>query len=175
ITINLDKAIAAFEKHTAVASKNPAELEDLIRRIDQCTTAKELVANPVRVFIDNLGGIVNSKYPEYGAIISADESVMMFTSRRNTSTGGKLDEALNEYYEDIYITTKAEGKWTPPQNMGTNVNSELHDATVAVAPDAQSMIIYKGDKGNGDLFECKLIGETWSKPQALSKNVNTKY
>src|SRR5690606_2363090 len=175
ITINLDKAIAAFEKHTAVASKNPAELEDLIRRIDQCKTAKELVANPVRVFIDNLGGIVNSKYPEYGAIISADESVMMFTSRRNSTTGGMIDPGLNEYYEDIYITKKTNGRWSAPENIGSPVNTEEHDATVAVAPDAQSMIIYIDDKGDGNLYETKLVGTSWSKPKKMNKNINTKY
>ncbi len=175
ITMNFDKAIAAFEKHKAVASKNPAELEDLIRRIDQCKTAKELVANPVRVFIDNLGGIVNSKYPEYGAIISADESVMMFTSRRNSTTGGMIDPGLNEYYEDIYITKKTNGRWSAPENIGSPVNTEEHDATVAVAPDAQSMIIYIDDKGDGNLYETKLVGTSWSKPKKMNKNINTKY
>jgi len=176
LALEFDKAIAAYKIHRSIlTTKDALELEETEKRIKECETGKQLVAKPVRAFIDNFGNVVNSKYPEYGAIISADESVMMFTSRRNTSTGGKLDEALNEYYEDIYITTKADGKWTTPQNMGTNVNSDLHDATVAVAPDAQSMIIYKGDKGNGDLFECKLVGAVWSKPQALNKNINTKY
>jgi len=118
--------------------------------------------------------VVNSKYPEYGAITSADESVMMFTSRRNTTTGGGIAEGLNEYYEDIYITNKVGGKWTTPANMGENVNSNEHDATVAVAPDAQSMIIYKDDKGDGNLYETKLVGSTWSKPVKMNKYINSK-
>ncbi|MBW6483250.1 MAG: OmpA family protein [Vicingaceae bacterium] len=177
ITMNFDKAIAAFEKYkAALSSKSPLEMEDVVKRIEECKTAKELVAKPERVFIDNFGGVVNSKYPEYGAIINADESVMMFTSRRNTSTGADKQPAGTSFYdEDIFITKKVNGKWTTPENMGSPINTEDHDATTAVAPDAQSMIMYLGSKGNGDLYECKLVGNTWSKPKALNKNINTKY
>ena len=176
LTMDFDKAIAAFKKYKAtLVSKNPAEMEDVDKRIQECETAKKLVAKPIRAFIDNFGRPVNTKYAEYGAIISADESVMMFTSRRNTSTGGEIDPGLNEYYEDIYISHKKDGKWTAPENMGRPVNSDEHDATVAVAPDAQSMIIYNDDKGDGNLYECKLEGAVWSKPKKMNKNINTKY
>lgn len=176
LTMDFDKAIAAYKIHQSVLTgKDPIEVEETQNRINECEMGKKLVAKPVRAFIDNFGNVVNSKYPEYGAIISADESVMMFTSRRNTTTGGGIAEGLNEYYEDIYITNKVGGKWTSPANMGTNVNSNEHDATVAVAPDAQSMIIYKDDKGDGNLYETKLVGSTWSKPVKMNKNINSKY
>ncbi len=177
VTMKFDKAITAFNNYKSVlVSKNPEELEDVNKRIEECKIAKELILKPERVFIDNFNRPVNTKYPEYGAIISADESIMMFTSRRNTSTGAeKLPEGVTYYFEDIYISKKVNGKWSEPENMGAPINTEEHDATTAVAPDAQSMIIYKGDKGNGDLYECKLVGSTWSKPKALNKNINTKY
>lgn len=176
LTMEFDKAIAEYKIHRSILSgKDPLEVEETEKRIKECEVGKKLVAKPERVFIDNFGKVINSKYPEYGAIISADESVMMFTSRRNTSTGADKQPDGTPYYEDIYITTKVDGKWTTPENMGTNVNTNEHDATSAVSPDAQSMIIYKGDKGSGDLFECKLVGSTWSKPKALNKNINTKY
>ncbi|MDF1672317.1 MAG: hypothetical protein P1U41_02365, partial [Vicingaceae bacterium] len=176
ITMDFDKAINAFEKYKSVlVSKNPDELVDVNKRIEECKYAKELISKPERVFIDNFNRPVNSKYPEYGAIISADESVMMFTSRRNTSTGAdKMPEGSTDYYEDIYITKKVDGKWTTPENMGEPINTEGHDATTAIAPDAQSMIIYIDDKGDGNLYECKLVGNTWSKPKKMNKNINTK-
>lgn len=175
LTMEFDKAIASYKIHQSVLTgKDPIEVEETQNRIKECEMGKKLVAKPVRAFIDNFGNVVNSKYPEYGAIISADESVMMFTSRRNTTTGGGIAEGLNEYYEDIYITNKVGGKWTSPANMGENVNSNEHDATVAVAPDAQSMIIYKDDKGDGNLYETKLVGTTWSKPVKMNKYINSK-
>jgi outer membrane protein OmpA-like peptidoglycan-associated protein/tetratricopeptide (TPR) repeat protein len=177
LTMEFDKAIAAFNKYkTTLVSKNPAELEDVNKKIEECKTGKKLVANPKRVFIDNFGRTVNSKYPEYGAIISADEAVMMFTSRRNTTTGAnKMLDGEIDYAEDIYITKKQSGKWTTPKNMGSQINTDGHDATTAVAPDAQSMLIYKDTKGDGNLYECKLVGSVWSKPKKMNKNINTKY
>ncbi len=176
ITMDFDKAIAAFEKYKSVlVSKNPEELVDVNKRIEECKYAKILITKPERVFIDNFNRPVNSKYPEYGAIISADESIMMFTSRRNTSTGAEnMPEGSTDYTEDIYITKKVNGKWTTPENMGDPINTEGHDATTAIAPDAQSMIIYIDDKGDGNLYECKLVGNTWSKPKKMNKNINTK-
>lgn len=176
IVMDFDKAIASFKKYQAtLGAKNPDEQEDVKKRIGECEMGKKLVAKPERVFIDNFGRPVNSKYPEYGAIISADESIMMFTSRRNTSTGAaKMQQDILDYDEDIYITKKVDGKWTEPENMGAPINTEGHDATTAVAPDAQSMIMYIDDKGDGNLYECKLVGTSWSKPKKMNKNINTK-
>ncbi|PCI93999.1 MAG: peptidoglycan-associated lipoprotein [Flavobacteriales bacterium] len=177
LTMDFDKAITAFNKYkTTLVSKNPAELEDVNKKIAECKMGKKLVAKPERVFIDNFGKPVNGKYPEYGAIISADESIMMFTSRRNTSTGSnKLPEGSTDYFEDIYITKKVDGKWTSPENMGSQINTDGHDATTAVSPDAQSMLIYKDTKGDGNLYECKLEGAVWSKPKKMNKYINTKH
>ena len=60
------------------AKQLPALMAAVNKRIEECLTGKKMVANPVRVFIDNLKA-VNSPYPEYSPLISADESVMMFT------------------------------------------------------------------------------------------------
>ncbi|MBL4594652.1 MAG: PD40 domain-containing protein, partial [Flavobacteriales bacterium] len=176
IASKFDKAISAFNKYkTTLVSKNPAELEDVNKKIEECKTAKKLIANPKRVFIDNFGRPVNGKYPEYGAIISADESIMMFTSRRNTSTGAEnFMEMYGDYDEDIFITKKVGGKWTSPENMGTQINTGIHDATTAVSPDAQSMIMYRDTKGDGNLYECKLEGVIWTKPKKMNKYINTK-
>jgi outer membrane protein OmpA-like peptidoglycan-associated protein len=131
------------------------------------------MANPERVFIDNIGNVVNTKYPEYGAIITTDESVMMFTSRRPDTEGGGMDPYLHEYFEDIYITQKVDGKWTTPKNMGKPVNSDEHDATVALSPDGSVLLIYHDDKGDGNIYQCTLKGDEWSKPKKLNKTVNS--
>ena len=177
INHEFDKAIAEFKKHKAtLAGKGiAAEFAATEKKIKECDVAKTLVANPERVFIDNFGKPVNSKYPEYGAIISADESVMMFTSRRHTSTGAdKMERGDSDYSEDIYITNKVDGAWTTPKNMGDPINTSGHDATTAVSPDAQSMIVYIDDKGDGNLYECKLEGDLWSEPKKMNKNINSK-
>lgn len=171
-----DKAIENYSKYqkTAMSNPDPMALEDVKNKILQCGYGKDLVKTPIRVFIDNLGGNVNTKYTEYGAVISADESVLLFTSRRPNTTGGKMDPYLNEHFEDIYISTKqVDGSWSPATNLPKPVNSDDHDANSGVSADGQKFLIYIG-KDNGDLYECELDGEMWGKPQELGKNINTK-
>ncbi|MFK7784558.1 MAG: OmpA family protein [Crocinitomicaceae bacterium] len=169
-----DRAIDFYTKYRATV-QDSWEREDIQLRIQQCNNGKKVIKNPIRVFIDNLGTNVNTKFHEYGAVISADESVVIFTSRREGSTGGKIDPILNEQYEDLYIATKKDdGTWGKAKNMGTNVNTNDHDAVAGISADGQRIIIYKGKSGMGDLFECTLEGSEWSKPQDFGKHINTK-
>lgn len=172
-----DKAILEYKKFQGTLSVK--EFKDLIdevnKKIQECITGKELVKNPIRVFIDNVGPEINSAYPEYGPVISADESVLMFTSRRPGTTGGKVDESLNEPFEDIYVSYNKNGKWTQAVNVGKPINTEGHDATMGLSPDGQTLLIYIDEKGNGNVFQCDLKGDAWSKPERLNKNVNTDY
>ncbi|MFT6500960.1 MAG: outer membrane protein OmpA-like peptidoglycan-associated protein [Crocinitomicaceae bacterium] len=177
LNLEFDQAITWYSKYQSTVMQNPDPYyrDNLQLRIQQCYNGKKIIEKPIRVFIDNLGEAVNSKYNEYGAVISADESVIIYTSRRAGSTGGKIDPMLNEHFEDLYISTKNEdGTWAPAENMGENVNTNDHDAVAAISADGQRIIIYKGKSGFGDLFECVLEGSEWSKAEDLGKNINTK-
>ncbi|MDF2438883.1 MAG: hypothetical protein K0Q95_3259 [Bacteroidota bacterium] len=172
-----DKAISEYKAFQSTI-KDVGEFKELIeevnKHITECLTGKEMVKNPLRVFVDNVGAEINSQYPDYGPVISADESVMLFTSRRPNTTGGLIDPGINEFFEDIYITTKKDGKWTPAQNMGKPVNTEDHDANSGLSADGQRFLIYIG-KNNGDLYEAELKGDSWSKPERMNKNINTDF
>ncbi len=184
---DFDDAIAAFSRYRGKLQSDPnlskdpyfdmqEAMHDLEMRINQAYKAKEAIKNPIRVFIDNLGDKVNTAYNEYGAVISADESVIVFTARRPNSTGGKIDPGLNENFEDIYISYKDEnGQWTEAQNVGKPVNSDDHDANCGIAADGQRFVIYLGKSGNGDLYESVLNGDEWSKPESFGKRINTDF
>jgi len=168
----------ALEKYKSYKSSlNPrdyAEKSPIINKyIQECENGKELIKKPVKVFIDNLGPEVNTIYREICPIVNADESQIIFTSRSDKVTGGKLDPQDNMYYEDIFIAEKVNDNWIV-KNPGKPVNSEYHDAIAGVSPDGQTIFIYKGDNG-GDIYISKLKGTSWSKPERMSKNINTKY
>ncbi|HEY6979202.1 MAG TPA: hypothetical protein VH396_23060, partial [Chitinophagaceae bacterium] len=62
-------------------SKTPSyKLEDVNKKIEECSVGKKLMARPQRVFVDNMGSSVNSSFPDYSAFIAADESALVFTS-----------------------------------------------------------------------------------------------
>ena len=176
-----DKAINSYQKFLGLvkSQKKPdAELiNDLERRIEMCGNGKLLVKSPVKVKISNLGSGVNTKFPDYVPVVSADEETMVFTSRRAGTTGGEKDFTDNQFFEDIYISQKVNGKWGKATQVGYGINTEEHDAAVAISQDGQDLIIYKEDKSNGtgDLYITNLDGEVWSTPKSLGKNVNSKY
>ncbi|MES2591998.1 MAG: OmpA family protein [Bacteroidota bacterium] len=173
-----DKAIAEFKTFQKSLNHGDAEetalIADADKHIEECQTGKELVKTPIRVFIDNAGPEVNSQYPDYGSLISADESVLLFTSRRANTTGGRMDPGINEYFEDIYMSVQKDGKWSTAVNMGPPVNTDDHDANAGLSADGQKFLIYIG-KNNGDLYESELKGAVWSKPERMNKNINTDF
>jgi len=175
-----DKAIKSYEKHqkTMPVNATPAEQDNIVKKIEECKRGKLYTANPVRVFIDNMNNgtdTINTKYAEYGAVITADESMMIFTSLRKGSTGDKIDPYYNEYFEDIYVSYRNDGHWGKPQNMGKPINSNGHDAISNISQDGSKLLVYLDDGGDGNLYECHLKGDEWSKLKKIHKNVNTEY
>jgi outer membrane protein OmpA-like peptidoglycan-associated protein len=169
-----DKAITEYQAYiTSLGGKHKEEAVKAQKRIDECRTGIELSKNPVRVFIDNVGPEINSSYSDYSPVITADESIMMFTSRRPGGVSAALSEEDNLPYEDIWMSTKNGKKWTNARNIGAPVNLELHNAAICLSPDGQKLITYDGAKQGGDLFISELMGAMWTKPEPLGKQVNT--
>lgn len=176
LNMQWDKAIqkyTAYRSSLSVLQIREGDEKEVMKKIEECKVGKKLTAHPVKVRIEPIDS-VNSSYTDYGPVISADESILMFTSRRDNATGGKIDDALGEYYEDIYVSYKTANGWSKAVNIGPPINTPEHDATVALSPDGQTLYIYK-DKGNGNIYECKLKGDKWSKPAKMSGAINTKH
>ncbi len=156
-------------------TERQSELVHLNRKMYECANGLRYMKEPVKAIITNTGPIINSKHADFAPVISADESVLVFTSRREGSTGGELSAEDNQFYEDIYITYKGNGSWTAPRNI-KEVNTDQHDACVALSPDGKQLFIYR-DKQGGDLYASNFdaVANVWSKPQGLGENINTKY
>ena len=176
IDMQWDKAIDAFNKHLAILhpKDDTGVREEIQLAIKQCNFGKDIANKPVRVKIDNVGDGVNSHFADYSPVINADESVMIFTSRRPETTGGGVDPLINEHFEDIYISERINGIWGKAKNMGTNVNTEGHDSNCGLSADGQKFLVYK-DVNRGDVFISELEGTEWSKPDRLNKNINTDF
>ncbi|HXB12103.1 MAG TPA: hypothetical protein VNZ45_08975, partial [Bacteroidia bacterium] len=178
LNYQFDNAIDTYGKYISVmAEKNSTDkvlLAETNRKIEMCKTGKILVASPVKVKIEDLGLNVNSIYADYSPVISADQSSLFFTSRRNGSTGGLKDEEGN-FLEDIYMTTKTKGGWSKAANIGAPINTSENEATVGISADGQTILIYKDDNGDGNIYSTSLDGDKWSKPVKLNENINTKY
>jgi outer membrane protein OmpA-like peptidoglycan-associated protein len=175
---NFDKAIVCYEtykKELLINHKSDKEnLKEANRKIEMCGTAKELMATPVRVKIENMGKALNSPYGDYSPVLTADQTTMIFTSRRKESTGGNTYEG-GRFFEDIYISTYNGSSWSVAENIGKPINTDENEASVGVSPDGQEILIYKDDNGDGNIYSTTLDGDVWTDPIKLNSNINSKY
>ncbi len=166
-----DKAIEKYLAHkSSLAPEQLATENEIIdKRINECEMAKELVAKPIRVFVDDLGETVNSAYPDYKPLVVPDEMMIMFTSSRENTTGGKRDKD-SYYFEDIYVTYYEDGKWTLPNNQ-YDLNSSNHDATAGISSDGSILYLYKSSGGN-HLYQSFLTNDFYALAEKMPNNIN---
>ena len=168
-----DQSSTYFKKFKDIVGTKNAELSgEVSKQINTNETAAEFVNNSAKVYIVNLGDSINTGFPEYSPSISADESTLIFTSRRPGSTGGeKTPEGL--YMEDIYFSNRnADQSWSLAKSIGLNINTTGNEANIGLSPNGDQLFVYK-DINGGDIYTSKFDGETWSMLVPLSPNVNT--
>jgi outer membrane protein OmpA-like peptidoglycan-associated protein len=174
---DFDLAIKFYTSLKNSSAEKDSARTEIERLIGMCETGKELVADSLDLIIDNIGEPVNSIYPDYGPVVSADEKVLIFTSRRPNTTGGQSDINDGMFNEDIYISNKdSSGKWGNPEIMGSGINTQFHDACVGISSDGRELFIYRSGgvrKNLGDIYASKLGGSIWSAPQRLGGHINS--
>jgi hypothetical protein len=178
LTSNFDEAIKCFTNYKNFPANKKVVSDDEVNYNIACSkNAIDLVSQPHRSVIKNLGNTINSEYADYVPLISPDENTLYFTSRREGSTGN-LKDAYGNYYEDVYVSTRTEdGKWSEPKNIGPPINTNTHDACVALSFDGNQMIIYRtaADLLTGDLYLTRMDFNGWSEPVKFGTEINTPY
>jgi hypothetical protein len=172
------KAVAHYYKYnrqlrTAKDAKASQKSASVRNHMEDCMAGTTLIPDSLELEIKSLGKLVNSYYQDYIPLVSADESTLIFTSRRSSSTGGTVTKD-GSFYEDIFMATRnAHGNWSKPEPIA-GLNSKLHDAGIGLSYDGKQLFIYKDDNG-GDIYVSNRKAKGWSKPEALKGDVNSRY
>ncbi|WP_299252370.1 hypothetical protein [uncultured Cytophaga sp.] len=173
-----DNAIVEYEICLSYLYKNKKKnismIKDIYRQVEMCENGKKLMRDEIPIHIKNLGPTINSNYPEYGPVLTLDESQLIFTSCRPETTGGLIDPEDGLFYEDVYISSKIDSTWMLAKNMGPSINTDGHDASISLASDGQELLIYRYDRGD-NFLSSKLDGEVWLKAEELKGEINSKY
>ncbi|MBN2892184.1 MAG: PD40 domain-containing protein [Bacteroidales bacterium] len=154
-------------------TKNKRTLEVIENEILMCNDGKLLVENPVNIEIENLGNIINTNFTEHTPVFSADESELIFTSRKKLFTDNPLDFD-GEYDENIYISVKdTNGNWLVPDPI-KSINTRSHEATISMSSDGTKLFVYR-DEDDGSIFYSEFAQGYWLPTVKLGENINTKY
>lgn len=184
-----DQAITGylkFRKYLEVdkALQKIVSIAELDRLVANCNNGKHLVANPIPEFyIENLGKPINSEWSEYVPVISADETELIFTSKRPDTNGGGRDPEDGQFYEDVYISKRNDptDPWSEPKNIGPSINTPGHDASVALSADGLELFLYRSSDARvgqllaGDLYQSENRGGVWKVPFKLQTGINSDY
>lgn len=187
VNYRFDEAIASYEtfivaKGDKITEEDKPFMDDAKLGVANCKNGKELISKKIVADIKNIGSPINTEETEGVPVISADESIMIYTYIGKKSTGGLLDDFLKEdkqegtYHEDIFISTRTnDSAWNQPLGI-TSLNTNANDAAVALSPDGQTLFSFVSDvKNPGDLYLSNLSGSEWSKPEKLNANVNSEF
>ncbi len=187
INYKFDDATQYYEafinaKGTKIKNEDKDLVEDAILGLANSRNGKELMAKKVVADIKNISSPINTEETEGVPIISADESVMIYTYVGKKSTGGLLDDNLKEdkangnYHEDIFISNStSDSTWSNPIGIHS-LNTSGNDAAIALSPDGHTLFTFLSDvKNPGDIYISNLEGTQWSEPAKLNKNINSEY
>lgn len=122
------------------------------------------------VHADKLGENINSiKAQEIAASLNAEGDILYFASNREGGFGGT----------DIYRSQKLpNGKWGPPQNLGSDINTPYNEDFPNVSPDGKTLYFSSNgytSMGGYDIFKATVNPETqqFSNPRNLGYPINT--
>lgn len=170
-----EEAVALLDRYKQLHYRAVKDAE-VDRRIAMANTARELVRVPIELEIRNMGALINSPQHDYCPLITADGNTLYFTSRRE-GTMGNLKDPTGQWLEDIYVARRIDDVWTNAVNVGAPLNTNTHDATVGLAPDGSSMIVYhtSQDLVAGDLYETRQHAGKWQAPELMTAQINSKH
>lgn len=179
----LDEALAEYNMFKEiVGSTKKAQESQIDMYIAQINTAKEMMAHPVNVKIENMGDVINSEFDDKAPMTTADGKTIIFTSRRPGKSSSLDVEGDNKYFEDIYISRwdTIKKMWTDAELIPGSINTEGHDAATSISPDGKQIFIYKndanGESRGGDIYVSRLSSSgKWGAPKSVGKPINTTY
>ncbi len=170
---DFDKAIATYNQFAKNNVGNEDNLQQVGKQIEYCENAKEYMKFPLNVDIENLGENINSAYPDYFPFVPADESFLVFNSRRENG-----EEMPNgQFTSDLYMSKVVDGEFSKARRLGEHINSnELNEEVVGLTADGSKLVMFK-DKfdGTGDLYVSRVADMRIDKPMKLDKMINSKY
>ncbi len=178
--LDFRNAIEFYEQYIEQYKREPDYIGDdkiplniVEQRIRECEIGQELVNSPLNYNITNAGNNINSEWPDYGPSVNRDESIIVFTSRRQEDNTNSDVFEDNFPYEDIFISVQENDGWAPAQNISPTINTPYFESSLFISNDGRELYLYRDDN-RGDIYVSrKLTEDTWSVPEPVPGDINT--
>lgn len=109
---------------------------------------------------------INSNYSLYSAKLSYDGNELYYAMRDYDGGYGA---------DDIYVSKKLlDGTWSPPENLGPNINTRFRDDHPSLSSDGQTLYFTKNEQEalGLELMVSKKVDGEWTRAEKLPQPVN---
>ena len=166
-------ADAAFQEY--LVAKTGVFLADAARNLRHVENAKKICQAPVSVIFKNIGPNINSEYPDYYPMITPDESMLAFTTRRKSNVSARL-EFDGFYPSDIWVSRVADGEYKLAENAGRGVNSAFDEQLVGLSVDGNQLYVYSDNiKEFGNIYYSNYSAPQFSKKVMFDQVINSEH
>ncbi|MEZ4999429.1 MAG: tetratricopeptide repeat protein [Bacteroidales bacterium] len=161
VTNQLDKAIETFNRFYNGMDPRLYDTTIVKFQIETCYNAKRLMNLPLYLKEVNQGDMINESFSEFNPVVSADESVMVFSKKL-------------QFYTAPFFTRKVNGEWSPPIQL---IEQLLIDEGIStsLSADGTELYLYKSDNYDGNIYFSRYVDGRWTPAVKLNENINTNY
>ncbi len=122
---------------------------------------------------------INTAFPEYSPVISANGNELYFTSRRgweNKDQKKYMNPVDNSFPEDIFLSVKGYNyDWSEPKRLEM-CDPFVNEASVSLTANMNRLFVYSDSVGNGNIFFSEFSKDQFNSIESLGqKKLNTKF
>lgn len=176
-----ENSIQSYNTYKSYIDETNAYGQDLLYQVNTyisvCNNAIELNSNPNEsvLTVENMGSQVNSEYGDYAPVLTNDENIILFCSRRPS---GSFKKGIDgQYYEDIYFSSNSESFWNQSEVIDKSTaffdeevnGKKSHEAPISMSADGNTLYIFKE---NSVWKSTKNEKGEWELPVRMNQNVN---
>lgn len=157
---NYDEAISQFENYKNVEPNSTLGATG----IASAKKAREWEEKPSRWVVTNEEVINSSAMDMDPSFLDKRNTILVFTSSREGSTGKDLDKRTGENFQDLWFTEKdRKGRWSEPALLDPAINTEVNEGSAEL--NAKRNTIYftrcpigKKEKLGCDVMQANYVG-----------------
>ena len=137
---------------------------------------------PPKGVLQSMGKAVNSTDADYAPFMHPSDSVLIFTSRRDTSGKIKAEfvDPFERFNEDLYFSERdfVGGDWLPAERLSNDINTEFNEGSACLSPDGKTLYFTRCKSADGlgdcDIYQATYDRGEWIGVHNLGKYVNSK-
>ncbi len=151
----------------ALKNSQPGSMivKQLTRQLESCIFALDAQKKRLNFSANDMGEVINAKTNQYFPVLTADRETLIFTARSE------------EGDENLFSSRLIDGRWTKPESISPNINTPANEGTCSISADGRTLVFTSCDAkdsfGSCDLYISRKVGNEWSAPENLGKNINT--